>query len=122
MHVFLGDVYVRSFKVALGAEGKTPTGKWRVTSRQANPSWVDPQTGKRYHADDPANPIGEYWVGLEGLEGAAVGAFGYGIHGTNEPQTIGRDVSLGCIRLAPDDIEFVYKLLLPGASFVTTTE
>ncbi len=122
LHLFLSDVYVRSYRVALGAEGKTPTGKWRVTSRQANPGWVDPQAGKRYHPDDPANPIGEYWIGLEGIEGAAMGAFGYGIHGTNEPDTIGQDVSLGCIRLAPEDIAVVYKLLLPGASFVTTAE
>lgn len=122
LHIFLGECYVRSYRVALGAEGKTPTGKWRVINHQTNPGWTDPHTGKRYHPDDPNNPIGEYWIGLEGTEGAAVGAFGYGIHGTNEPQTIGQDVSLGCVRLAPDDIAYVYKLLLPGASLVTITD
>ena len=76
---------------------------------------------RRYHSDDPTNPIGEYWIGLEGIEGDAAGAVGYGIHGTNEPQTIGQDVSLGCVRLGPEDIAFVYKVLLPGASMVTIT-
>lgn len=122
LHLYLQDVYVRSFRVALGSEGKTPTGLWKVVRRQANPDWVDPNTGKRWHQDDPANPIGEYWVGLEGIEGACVGAVGYGIHGTNEPETIGQDVSLGCVRLAPDDIEQVYRTLLPGESFVTIVD
>ena len=122
LHLYLQDVYVRSFRVALGAEGKTPTGLWKVVRRQANPDWVDPNTGKRWHQDDPANPIGEYWIGLEGIEGACVGAVGYGIHGTNEPETIGQDVSLGCVRLAPDDIEQVYRALLPGESYVTIVD
>src|SRR5439155_12611726 len=30
LHIFLGDTYVRSYRVALGMDGKTPTGKWRV--------------------------------------------------------------------------------------------
>jgi LysM repeat protein len=122
MHIYLQDVYVKTYRVALGADGKTPTGKWRAANHQENPGWVDPRTGKRWHPDDPSNPIGEYWIGLEGIEGAAVGAFGYGVHGTTEPETIGKDVSLGCVRLAPDDIAAVYKLLLPGESIITITD
>lgn len=122
MHVYLQDIYVRSYRVALGADGKTPTGTWKVNNHQVNPGWNDPRSGKIWHPDDPANPIGEFWIGLEGVEGAAVGAFGYGIHGTIEPETIGQDVSLGCIRLAPADIEAVYKLLIPGESVVTVTD
>ena len=101
LHVYLAETYVRSYRVALGADGKTPTGRWKVANHQTNPGWVDPHTGKRFHPDDPNNPIGEYWIGLEGIEGAAVGAYGYGIHGTNEPKTIGQDVSLGCVRWRP---------------------
>ncbi len=122
LHAFLQDVYVRSFRVALGADGGTPTGRWKVVNRQPNPGWTDPRTGKEWHPDDPANPIGEFWIGLEGVEGQAVGAFGYGIHGTIEPQTIGQDVSLGCVRLAPDDIAAVYQMLVPGESLVTITD
>ncbi len=122
MHLYLQDVYLRSFRVALGANGKTPTGRWKVANHQANPGWTDPRTGKRWHPDDPANPIGEYWIGLEGIDGQAAGAFGYGIHGTIELDSIGQDVSLGCIRLAPDDIARVYKLLVPGESTVTISD
>ena len=122
LHVYLQDVYVKSFPVALGIGGGTPTGLWRVINKLENPSWVDPQTGQRWHADDPANPIGEYWIGLEGLEGECVGQRGFGIHGTIDESTIGKDVSLGCVRLAANDIAFVYKLLVPGSSLVSISE
>jgi len=121
MHVYLQDIYVRTFRVALGTNGGTPTGRWLVSNHQKNPGWTDPRTGKRWHPDDPKNPIGEYWIGLEGKEGEAVGALSYGIHGTIEPKTIGQDVSLGCVRLAPDDIAMVYRLLVPGKSHVTVS-
>lgn len=122
MHIYVQDVYVRTYRVALGMNGNTPTGKWKVTDHLKNPSWTDPQTGKRWHADDQDNPLGEYWIKLEGIEGDAEGQFGYGIHGTIEPETIGKDVSMGCVRLAPKDIAEVYKLLVPGASLVTISD
>jgi lipoprotein-anchoring transpeptidase ErfK/SrfK len=121
LHLYLQDLYLKSFKVALGMNGNTPTGVWKVINHLENPDWVDPD-GKRWHANDPQNPLGEFWIGLEGIEGDAVGRTGFGIHGTIEPQTIGQDVSLGCVRMGADDIALVYKLLLPGTSIVTITE
>ena len=118
IHIYLQDVYVRSYRVALGANGSTPTGRWKVANHLENPGWTDPRTGKRWHANDADNPIGEFWIGLEGVEGGTVGQQGYGIHGTIEPETIGQDVSLGCVRLNAEDIAAVYRLLLPGRSFV----
>lgn len=118
MHLYLQHFYVGTLRVALGQDGSTPTGLWRVVNQLENPEWVDPRTGKRYHPDDPTNPLGEYWIGMEGLEGEATGQPGYGIHGTIEPETIGQDVSMGCIRLAADDIALVYRLLEPGLSYV----
>lgn len=118
MHLYLQGLYVKTMPVALGQDGSTPTGLWRVANNLANPAWTDPQTGKRWHPDDPANPIGEYWIGLEGIEGEAVGMFGYGIHGTIEPETIGQDASLGCVRLKAEDIATVYRWLLPEQSYV----
>jgi len=122
MYIILGDVYVRDFRVALGMNGGTPTGKWIVANHLTNPSWVDPRTGKRWHADDPQNPIGEYWIGLQGIEGEAKGQIGFGIHGTIDEASIGQDVSMGCIRLAAKDIEMVYKLLVPGKSTVVVKD
>jgi len=67
MHLYLQNVYCDTLRVALGEQGSTPTGKWKVANHLTNPGWTDPRTGKRWHSDDPANPIGEYWIGLEGL-------------------------------------------------------
>jgi lipoprotein-anchoring transpeptidase ErfK/SrfK len=119
MHLYLQDVYLKSLPVALGADGSTPTGRWEVDNHQVNPEWVNPRTHRRWHADDPDNPIGEYWIGLEGVAGEAIGQIGYGIHGTVEPETIGQDVSMGCVRLGDENIELVFKLLMPGHSRVT---
>lgn len=121
MHLYLQNIYVKTLRVALGQNGGTPTGLWKVANHLENPSWIDP-TGKEYHPDNPENPLGEYWIGLVGIDGAAVGQVGFGIHGTIEPETIGQDVSLGCVRLTPEDIALVYSLLEPGLSYVVIYE
>lgn len=125
MDVFLHDpegrpVYIRSFTVGLGEDNSTPVGNWVVnrTGKLANPGWTHPRTGKYYAPDDPANPIGEFWIGLEGTEERTSGKRGYGIHGTIEPESIGRQASLGCVRMAAEDIALVYKLLVERHSTV----
>ena len=87
-----------------------------------SPEWIDTDTGNRYLADAPDNPIGERWIGLSGLTGEAVGRSGFGIHGTIEPESIGRDQSMGCIRLVADDVAWVYDLLVEGKSRVAVRE
>lgn len=118
LDVLLDGVIVRSFPVGLGENNKTPTGRWLIRDKLANPAWTHPYTHEHYNADDPDNPIGEYWLGLEGIDGAAVGKRGFGIHGTIDPSSIGREMSLGCIRLAPADIEQVYWMFVSGESTV----
>ncbi|MEP0844346.1 MAG: L,D-transpeptidase family protein, partial [Phycisphaerae bacterium] len=122
LDLYLRNHYLRSFRVALGVGGSTPSGTWRVANRQEDPGWVDPQTGQRWHPSDPNNPIGEHWIGLTGLEGECAGRTGYGIHGTIDPVSIGQDVSMGCIRLAPEDAALLYRVLQPGQSYVIVTD
>jgi LysM repeat protein len=112
MEIYLGDVFVRSFRVGLGTNGGTPLGTWTVMNKLKNPEWTDPTAGQRYLADDPDNPIGERWIGLHGIDGQCVGRVGFGIHGTIEPKSIGENMSMGCIRLVPKDIAAVYDLLV----------
>jgi len=118
MDVYLGEVYVRSFRVGLGTNGGTPTGTWVVRKKLLNPDWTDPRNGRHYLADDPDNPIGERWIGLEGIAGEAAGKQGFGIHGTIDPKSVGENLSMGCIRLTPDDINKVYYLLVERYSQV----
>jgi len=122
LDVFLGDIYVRSFNVGLGAGEGTPTGLWAVRNKLLNPEWIDPATGHRYLADAPDNPIGERWIGLVGLNGDALGRSGFGIHGTIDAASIGRDQSMGCIRLVADDVSWVFDLLVEGKSRVAVRE
>jgi hypothetical protein len=113
-------VYVASFPVGLGEWDQTPIGRFRVRPRSKliNPQWTNPRTGERYGSDDPANPIGERWIGLAGDDEASRDLVGYGIHGTIEPESIGQSASMGCIRMLPDDVVLIYEVLTEQTSTV----
>lgn len=122
LDLYLQDTYVHSFPVGLGIEGGTPLGGWKVGDRQRNPTWYPPPSAKDRQVrgpNDPLNPLGGFWIRLEGVSGEALGRTGFGIHGTIEPESVGKEASLGCIRMLPEDIAFVYRSLQPGASTVT---
>lgn len=119
LDVYLGNTFVRHFRVGLGADGSTPAGEWRVGTKLMNPTYYPPRGGKIIAADDPQNPLGERWIGLVGVGGEALGQERYGIHGTIEPQSIGREESLGCIRMYNEDVEELYTYLIEKHSTVT---
>lgn len=97
--------FVRRYPIGIGANGKTPPGEYTIQNKLENPTWYSPDGGQ-VAADDPSNPLGEYWLGLgEHL----------GIHGTIDPDSIGQAVSRGCLHLADDDIVEVYQLLGVGS-------
>lgn len=110
-------VFIRSFAVGLGEGNATPVGSFIVKSRQVNPPWTNPKTGEKFAADDPKNPIGEYWLGWEGV-GASAGYKGFGIHGTVDPSSIGQQKSMGCVRLLNEDVGMVYEMLTERISVV----
>ncbi len=116
MDVYLDDVVVRSYRVGLGADDGTPPGEWMVGNKLKNPDWTDPSTGRYYAADDPENPIGDHWIALECVSGDCLGRRGFGIHGTIDPQSIGANISMGCVRLTTEDIAAVYDLFVPKDS------
>jgi len=112
--------YVTSFPVGLGEYGSTPTGRWvvRTSSKVENPAWTNPRTNESFGANDPENPIGEYWVGLEGVDENTSGESGYGIHGTIDPASIGQEMSMGCIRLGDENVALAFEMLTEGVSTV----
>lgn len=113
-----GSLYVTSFPVGLGKDDSTPPGTWAIINRLKNPAYFSPRGEGVVAADDPKNPLGEYWLGLEGTNGQAVGKTSYGIHGTIDPDSIGKQSSMGCIRLKNEDVAQVYASLLDGKSIV----
>lgn len=100
-----------SFPVTVGKEGwETPMGVTSVVNKRENPTWTVPD---KIRAEDPElpavvppgpdNPLGQYAMDL--------GFQGIRIHGTNNPKSIGRQSSHGCIRMYPADIEKLFNLV-----------
>src|SRR5271154_2808530 len=92
------------YSVAVGKPSTpSPEGTFTIERCVANPVYrhnghiVDP---------GPANPVGTRWMGLS--------TKGYGIHGTNEPKSIGKAASHGCIRMGKADLEEFYALVQVG--------
>ncbi|MEO1007320.1 MAG: L,D-transpeptidase family protein [Planctomycetota bacterium] len=112
-------MFIRSYDVGLGEYDGTPVGAFEVKrhSKLIDPHWVNPRTGERFSNSDPENPIGERWIGLRGLGEASVFT-GYGIHGTIEPESIGHEKSMGCVRMLPDDVATIYEMLAEEISQV----
>ncbi len=115
-----GWTYIRSFPVGLGEKGVTPLGAFTVkeNSKLINPHWVNPRTGEKFDKDDPKNPIGERWLGLQGLDEKTKEVNGYGIHGTVVADSIGKEMSMGCVRMNAEDVEVVYEMLMGRSSVV----
>jgi len=98
--------YVHRYPIGVGHADSTPVGQFEVQERLKNPTWFSPD-GEHIDADDPQNPLGEYWIGL----GDHIG-----IHGTIDPDSIGTTRSRGCIHMRDNDIAEVFGLLGPGSS------
>ena len=115
-----GWTYIRSFSVGLGESNGTPEGSFivKTNSKLVNPRWVNPRTGEVFEKDDPKNPIGERWIGLEGVDENTRKFTGYGIHGTVDADSIGQQKSMGCVRLNANDVEMVYEMLIDRLSTV----
>jgi hypothetical protein len=117
MNIYSGTgpdrVMVLSLPVGLGENDGTPVGSFRVkkNSKLVNPEWRNPRTGEKFAANDPKNPIGERWIGLEGTTPDTAKFQGYGIHGTIDPASVGKQMSMGCVRLNDREVEVVYELL-----------
>jgi hypothetical protein len=95
---------LRIFSVAVGAKvSNSPTGEFQIINRVVNPTYYHPGT---VIAPGKDNPVGTRWIGLD--------KNGYGIHGTNEPWSIGKAASHGCIRLRNHDVEQLFTMLRVG--------
>ncbi|MFC1734474.1 L,D-transpeptidase family protein [Candidatus Hydrogenedentota bacterium] len=111
-----GEVFF-STPVAVGApSSETPTGRFRMVNKLKNPTWYRGPTMKPVPPADPKNPLGEFWVGLEPF--GPGNHVGYGIHGTNDPASVGRNVTKGCVRLAEADASRIFELCPEGTPVI----
>jgi lipoprotein-anchoring transpeptidase ErfK/SrfK len=95
---------LRIFPVSVGtAISPSPEGEFEIVSRVANPTYYHPGTVIPAGND---NPIGPRWIGLNQK--------GYGIHGTNQPRSVGHAASHGCIRLRNSDVVKLFEMVRTG--------
>jgi len=97
-------VVVKVYPVAVGKETTpSPTGTFTIVTRVTDPTYY--HSGKVFPSG-PGNPVGTRWMGLSQK--------GYGIHGTNEPGSIGKAASHGCIRMGRRDLEALFAQVRAG--------
>jgi len=106
------SAYVLTYPISIGRmDWDTPLGLTTVISKATNPTWYPPQSVRDEHAADgdplprivppgPKNPLGKHAMRL--------GLPGYLIHSTNRPAGVGMRVTHGCIRMFPEDIEYLF--------------
>jgi len=107
LYLFDGGKLTRTFQVATGqAIYPTPKGDFHIVVKWMNPTWYPPTNdawakGLKPVPPGPSNPLGTRWMGLSSP--------GIGIHGTDEPTSIGYSASHGCIRMQVPDAEWLFE-------------
>jgi L,D-transpeptidase ErfK/SrfK len=117
---------VLTYPIGIGRVGwETPLGDTTVIAKARNPSWWVPASVRKEHAEmgdplpsvvppGPDNPLGTRVLKLD--------MPGYLIHGTNQPYGVGMRVSHGCVRLYPENIEYLYTLVDVGVAVTIMNE
>ena len=112
LSLFRGPRLLRTFPVATGMpQYPTPLGKFQIVVKWVNPWWYPPTqdawaAGLKPVPPGPGNPLGTRWMGLS--------APGVGIHGTDEPWSIGHSESHGCIRMQVPSAEWLFTRVRVG--------
>jgi lipoprotein-anchoring transpeptidase ErfK/SrfK len=117
LYYVLGDGKALRYGIGVGREGFAWSGVKNVVRKAEWPDWYPPAEMvarqpylPRMTAGGPGNPLGARAMYIGGTE--------YRIHGTNDPTTIGKRVSSGCIRLTNEDVEDLYSRVQVGAKVI----
>lgn len=106
-----GEEVVRAWECGIGKPGhETPLGEYTIGVKQEKPA----HTTRGLPYGHPDNPLGSHWLALlrDGKNTS------YGIHGTSDPDGVGGEVSLGCIRMRNGDVAELFEILPQGAEAV----
>ncbi len=102
LYLFKQGALTKFYGVAIGEDiYPTPAGQFRIMAKEKNPTWEPPKwLEKKAIPPGPDNPLGDRWMQITPDM--------VGIHGTNNPDSIGEAASLGCVRLYPEAIHQLY--------------
>lgn len=106
----VGNEVGGSWEIGVGRDGGTKPGSYVVGDLKENPMWFR-QGQDPVPFGDPKNPLGTRWIAWVSPDGQKTGL---GFHGTNEPASIGKDESQGCIRMRNEDVEELFEILPRG--------
>jgi lipoprotein-anchoring transpeptidase ErfK/SrfK len=117
LYFVLGGGKAVRYGIGVGREGFTWAGVKTIERKSEWPDWIPPSDMlarqpylPRFMAGGPGNPLGARAMYLGGTV--------YRIHGTNAPDTIGKQVSSGCIRMVNDDVIDLYSRTHVGTKVV----
>ncbi len=102
---------IKTYSVSTGANNSTPVGTFKIVNKLPHPTWFP--KGAVVPPGSPENVLGSRWLGLD--------LAGYGIHGTIEPQSLGKQVTQGCVRMSNSDVEELY-IFIPTGTEVTIVD
>ncbi|RUS42879.1 L,D-transpeptidase [Cohnella sp. AR92] len=101
---------IKSFAVATGKKASyTPEGLFSIREKIKN----RPYYKEKIKGGDPKNPLGDRWLGLKVTVNGKI-SYAYGIHGTNNENSIGKYVSGGCIRMHNVSVRWLYDQVPVG--------
>ena len=103
--ILLNNHFIKQYPVGIGKSDKTPVGVFVIDNKLVNPTWYSPEGVYQY--GHPKNVLGTRWIGFEDTDGL----YGYGIHGTANPDSIGKDMSNGCIRMRNENVEELFDFV-----------
>ena len=117
LYYVLGHGKAVQYRVATAKQGFEWQGSHKVSAKVKWPDWRPPDQMRQrrpelpeFMAGGPENPLGARAIYL----GASI----YRIHGTNEPSSIGKAASSGCIRMLNADVEELYRNVKIGATVI----
>jgi lipoprotein-anchoring transpeptidase ErfK/SrfK len=102
---------IKTYVVSTGVNNSTPDGTFKIVNKLTNPTWF--KAGAIVPSGSPENVLGTRWLGFD--------LAGYGIHGTTDPQSLGKQVTQGCVRMANSDVEELY-VIVPEGTEVTIVD
>lgn len=99
---------IKTYTVSTGKDNSSPVGTFKVINKLINPTWY--KAGAAVPAGSPENILGTRWLGIN--------LSGYGIHGTTDPKSLGKQATQGCVRMANSDVEELYAIVPEGTEVV----
>lgn len=117
LYLVLGNGKALRYGIGTARDGFEWSGTHKVSNKREWPGWTPPEEMKRRQPNLPDYMPGGINNPL-GARAIYIGSTLYRIHGTNEPWTIGQDVSSGCIRMVNDDVEDLYERVKIGAKVI----